>query len=116
MSSHELVQQCYGRKLQSTADLRTSACCDAADVYADRQLPEAVRRDPVPYGECLGGALDWNDFLRLAPEAPKEAAAALICLSRALTGCTSRLEPAAGRAPYSQSVVAGTAHGVHALP
>ena len=37
-----------------------------SDVYADRRLPEAVRRDPVLYGECLGGALYWNDFLRLA--------------------------------------------------
>lgn len=37
-----------------------------ADVYADRRLPEAVRCDPVLYGECLGGALYWNDFLRLA--------------------------------------------------
>ena len=37
-----------------------------ADVVADRRLPEAVRRDPVLYGECLGGALYWNDFLRLA--------------------------------------------------
>jgi hypothetical protein len=25
-----------------------------------------VRRHPVLYGECLGGALYWNDFLRLA--------------------------------------------------
>ena len=37
-----------------------------SDVYADRRLPEAVRRHPVLYGECLGGALYWNDFLRLA--------------------------------------------------
>lgn len=37
-----------------------------ADVYADRRLDPAVRRDPVLYGECLGGALYWNDFLRLA--------------------------------------------------
>ena len=37
-----------------------------SDVYADRRLPEEVRRDPVLYGECLGGALYWNDFLRLA--------------------------------------------------
>ena len=37
-----------------------------SDVYVDRRLPEAVRRDPVLYGECLGGALYWNDFLRLA--------------------------------------------------
>ena len=37
-----------------------------SDVYVDRRLPEAVRRDPVLYGECLGGALYWNDFLRIA--------------------------------------------------
>ena len=37
-----------------------------SDVYADRRVPEAVRNDPVLYGECLGGALFWNDFLRLA--------------------------------------------------
>jgi SAM-dependent methyltransferase len=40
-----------------------------SDVYADRRLPEEVRRDPVLYGECLGGALYWNDFLRLSREA-----------------------------------------------
>ena len=37
-----------------------------ADVYADRRVPATVRDDPVLYGECLGGALYWNDFLRLA--------------------------------------------------
>ncbi len=37
-----------------------------SDVYADRRVPEAVRNDPVLYGECLGGALYWNDFLQLA--------------------------------------------------
>jgi SAM-dependent methyltransferase len=37
-----------------------------ADVYADRRVPEALRSDPVLYGECLGGALYWNDFYRLA--------------------------------------------------
>jgi len=37
-----------------------------SDVYADRRVPEAVRSDPVLYGECLGGALYWGDFLRLA--------------------------------------------------
>jgi arsenite methyltransferase len=40
-----------------------------SDVYADRRVPEAVRNDPVLYGECLGGALYWNDFLRLAHNA-----------------------------------------------
>jgi arsenite methyltransferase len=37
-----------------------------ADVYADRRLPEELRRHPVLYGECLGGALYRGDFLRLA--------------------------------------------------
>lgn len=37
-----------------------------SDVYADRRVPDAVLNDPVLYGECLGGALYWNDFLRLA--------------------------------------------------
>lgn len=37
-----------------------------SDVYADRRVPEAIATDPVLYGECLGGALYWNDFLNLA--------------------------------------------------
>lgn len=40
-----------------------------SDVYTDRRVPGAVRDDPVLYGECLGGALYWNDFLRLARQA-----------------------------------------------
>jgi arsenite methyltransferase len=37
-----------------------------SDVYADRRIPEDVRNDPIIYGECLGGALYWNDFIQLA--------------------------------------------------
>ena len=37
-----------------------------SDVYVDRRLPEAAQSHPVLYGECLGGALYWNDFLRMA--------------------------------------------------
>ena len=37
-----------------------------SDVYADRRVPDAERNDSVLYGECLGGALYWNDFLRLS--------------------------------------------------
>ncbi|SDT88107.1 methyltransferase domain-containing protein [Halopseudomonas salegens] len=37
-----------------------------SDIYADRRLPDAVRNDEVIYGECLGGALYWNDFENLA--------------------------------------------------
>ncbi len=40
-----------------------------SDVYADRRLDEALRHDPAAQGECLGGALYWNDFLSVAKEA-----------------------------------------------
>lgn len=33
-----------------------------SDVYADRRMPEHLRRDPVLFGECLSGAFYWNDF------------------------------------------------------
>ncbi len=36
-----------------------------ADVYADRRLDPGLRDDPVLLGECLAGALYWNDFLSL---------------------------------------------------
>lgn len=37
-----------------------------SDVYCDRRIDPALRDDPVLYGECLAGALYWNDFLTLA--------------------------------------------------
>lgn len=36
-----------------------------SDVFADRRIPETLRRDPVLLGECLGGALYVEDFRRL---------------------------------------------------
>ncbi len=39
-----------------------------SDVYADAPLPDRLRRDPVIYGECLGGAMDWRSFESLALE------------------------------------------------
>ncbi len=35
-----------------------------SDVFSDRRIPRVVRRDPVLYGECLGGALYLEDFRR----------------------------------------------------
>lgn len=40
-----------------------------SDVYADRRIPAELAADPVLYGECLSGALYWNDFDRLAKQA-----------------------------------------------
>jgi len=39
-----------------------------SDVYADRRVPAALMADPVLYGECLSGALYWNDFIQLAQQ------------------------------------------------
>jgi arsenite methyltransferase len=39
-----------------------------SDVYADRRVPEELMADPVLYGECLSGALYWNDFIQLAKQ------------------------------------------------
>lgn len=40
-----------------------------SDVYAERRIPQALAQDEVLYGECLSGALYWNDFLTLARRA-----------------------------------------------
>jgi len=37
-----------------------------SDVYVDRRVPAALAADEVLYGECLSGALYWNDFMNLA--------------------------------------------------
>ncbi len=37
-----------------------------SDVYSDRRVPQNLRENEVLWGECLSGALYWNDFLRLA--------------------------------------------------
>ena len=40
-----------------------------SDVYADKRLPKHLAEDSILKGECLGGALYWNDFLNLAKRA-----------------------------------------------
>lgn len=40
-----------------------------SDVYADRRVPAELQNDPVLYGECLSGALYWNDFVNMAKRA-----------------------------------------------
>ena len=36
-----------------------------SDVFSGRRIPEALKNDPVFYGECLGGALYIEDFRRI---------------------------------------------------
>lgn len=36
-----------------------------SDVFADRRLPEELSRDPVLHGECISGAMYYEDFRRI---------------------------------------------------
>ena len=40
-----------------------------SDVYSDRRISKELQEDKVLWGECLSGALYWNDFLRAAKNA-----------------------------------------------
>jgi len=40
-----------------------------SDVYVNKRIPQELANDSVIYGECLGGALYWNDFLNFAKQA-----------------------------------------------
>lgn len=40
-----------------------------SDVYSDRRIPQALQKNRVLWGECLSGALYWNDFLNFAKQA-----------------------------------------------
>ena len=37
-----------------------------SDVYSSQRIPENLKSDDVLWGECLSGALYWNDFINLA--------------------------------------------------
>ena len=39
-----------------------------SDVYCDRRIPPELVNDRELYGECLSGALYWNDFFSLAKQ------------------------------------------------
>jgi ubiquinone/menaquinone biosynthesis C-methylase UbiE len=40
-----------------------------SDVYSDRRIPMNLQKNSVLWGECLSGALYWNDFLKVAKKA-----------------------------------------------
>jgi len=40
-----------------------------SDVYSDRRIPQELQQNKVLWGECLSGALYWNDFLNYAKNA-----------------------------------------------
>ena len=37
-----------------------------SDVYSTKRIPEEFKKDQVLWGECLSGALYWNDFINLS--------------------------------------------------
>jgi 2-polyprenyl-3-methyl-5-hydroxy-6-metoxy-1,4-benzoquinol methylase len=37
-----------------------------SDVYTNRRVPASLQQDPMLWGECLSGALYWNDFQNMA--------------------------------------------------
>ena len=63
-----------------------------SDVYCDRRLPRNVRTHPVLLGECLGGALYTQDFLRLCRE---------VGFPRALSSNAFEVRGEAGTPPLS---------------
>ena len=40
-----------------------------SDVYSDRRIPKSLQQNKLLWGECLSGALYWNDFLNFAKSA-----------------------------------------------
>ena len=40
-----------------------------SDVYSDRRIPNSMKANEVLWGECLSGALYWNDFLTMSRRA-----------------------------------------------
>ena len=39
-----------------------------SDVYSDKEISEAARKDYVLWGECISGALLWTDLYDLCEE------------------------------------------------
>ncbi len=64
-----LVENKEGVLRQIYRILRSGGEFYFSDIYSDRRIPEHLKRDHVLYGECLGGALYYKDFERMARKA-----------------------------------------------
>ncbi|MDY6933930.1 MAG: arsenosugar biosynthesis radical SAM protein ArsS [Spirochaetota bacterium] len=58
-NKENVIKQVY-KALRNTGEFYFS------DVYADRRVPKHIIENEILYGECLGGALYYNDFERIA--------------------------------------------------
>lgn len=61
-NKQKVLNDCY-QKLKQGGEMYFS------DVYVNKRVPQELANDPVIYGECLGGALYWNDFLTFSKKA-----------------------------------------------
>jgi len=39
-----------------------------SDIYSNQRMPKELMENEMLWGECLSGALYWNDFLNLSKE------------------------------------------------
>ena len=56
-----VLEQCY-ELLKPGGEIYFS------DVYAERRVPQYLIEDEELYGECISGALYWNDFINLSKQ------------------------------------------------
>lgn len=56
---YKVLSECY-RVLKKGGEMYFS------DVYSDRRLPKECMEDKILWGECLSGALYYNDFITIA--------------------------------------------------
>lgn len=61
-NKQKVLSDCF-KKLKQGGEMYFS------DVYVNKRVPQELAQDPIIYGECLGGALYWNDFLNFAKNA-----------------------------------------------
>ena len=58
---HAVLEQCF-HLLKPGGEIYFS------DVYAERRVPQELIDDEELYGECISGALYWNDFINLSKQ------------------------------------------------
>lgn len=67
--SNCVINQCEGKEAvlrEAFRVLRPGGELYFSDVYASRRVPSELHADQTLRGECLSGALYWNDFVHLA--------------------------------------------------
>ena len=70
--SNCVINQCESKEAvlrEAFRVLRPGGELYFSDVYASRRVPSELQADQTLRGECLSGALYWNDFLHLARRA-----------------------------------------------